>query len=48
MFYILDIKIGEQLFGLGLFLGTIIFVMILMLISKAHSVENDYIIKIIC
>jgi len=42
MFYILDVKIGEQLFGLGSFLGTVIFVMILMLISKAHSEEKNY------
>ena len=42
MFYILDIKIGEQLFGLGLFLGCVIFILILMLISKAHLEENDY------
>ena len=42
MFYILDVKIGEQLLGLGLFLGSVIFILILMLISKDHSEENDY------
>ena len=42
MFYILDVEIGEQLLGLGLFLGSVIFILILMLISKDHSEENDY------
>ena len=40
MFYILDIKIGEQLFGLGLFLGCVIFILILMLMAKSNSVEE--------
>ena len=42
MFYILDVKIGEQLLGLGLFLGSIIFILILMLVSKSHSEEKNY------
>lgn len=40
MFYILDIKIGEQLFGLGLFLGCVIFILILMLMAKSNLVEE--------
>lgn len=42
MFYILDVKIGEQLLGLGLFLGCVIFILILMLVSKSHSEEKNY------
>lgn len=40
MFYILDIKIGEQLFGLGLYLGCVIFILILILMAKSNSVEE--------